>query len=544
MSFYDLLSEPVLSVSFQSGAALYAAEKTGDGWCWKDAEARLNPQSGEVTVVAQSSPLEKVIISWRVDMPADTRIMGDHWERGYGDLEFRGFVPERKLPWYFLAVSGAITWGVGVKTGCGAICSWKLTRDRLTLILDVQNGGMGVELGGRTLLAATVVSATSKDGESAFAFGRRFCAMLCDKPVMPDAPVYGGNNWYYAYGNSSHEKIIQDSDFIASLSAGNSNLPYMFIDDGWQICCNGGHTGGPYNIGNRNFPDMPGLAAKMKDIGVKPGLWIRPLLNAMRTSKSWWLPGGRSVDDTLGFKFPWMLDPSIPEVLEVIREDFSRIVSWGFSAIKHDYTTYDIFGRWGFDMGEEMTNPGWHFADRSKTTMEIILQMYRVIAEASGDALVVACNTVSHAVAGIFAMQRTGDDTSGIDWHRTRKMGVNTMAFRAMQHGTFYAADADCVGITPNIDWSLNEQWLDLVARSGTPLLVSIDPSFANATHKAALKEAFRIASVEQPVGEPLDWLHTQSPSEFKLMGEKLRYKWDGLSDGEMLDINFGRSGL
>jgi len=542
MAFYDLFKEPVLSVSFQSGGDLYSAEKSGDGWCWKDAEARFSPQSGEINIRAEKLPLEKVIISWRVDMPANTQIMGDHWERGYGDLEFRGFVPERKLPWYFLAVSSEKTWGVGVKTGCRAFCSWKLTRDRLTLILDVQNGGMGVLLGGRTLLAARVITATSSVDESAFQFGRRFCSLLCHKPVMPDAPVYGGNNWYYAYGNSTHDKILQDSNFIASLAPGNTNRPYMFIDDGWEVCRNSDHTGGPWHIGNSDFPDMPGLAAKMKDIGVKPGLWIRPLLNAARVPKSWWLPENRCVDKSLGFQYPWMLDPSIPEVIEFIREDFSRIAGWGYSAIKHDYTTYDILGRWGFDMGEELTNPGWHFTDRTRTTMEIILDMYQAMAEAPGDALVVACNTVSHAAAGIFAMQRTGDDTSGVDWHRTRKMGVNTMAFRAMQHGTFYAADADCVGITPNIDWQLNKQWLDLVAKSGTPLLVSIDPAIADAQHREALKDAFSIASVEQPIAEPLDWLYNQSPCEYKLMGEKVRYQWDGA--GEMLDINFGRSGL
>ncbi|MCL2361528.1 MAG: alpha-galactosidase [Defluviitaleaceae bacterium] len=540
---YDIFKEPVFSVSFQSNGALYSADKSGDSWCWKDAEACVFSKLDEVSIMAQNTPLEKVIITWRVDMPLKTSIMGDHWERGYGDLEFRGFAPERKLPWYFLAVSGKNTWGVGVKTGCGAFCSWKLTRDRLTLILDVQNGGMGVLLKGRTLIAAHVVSAESDEDESTFAFGKRFCSLLCDKPVMPEAPVYGGNNWYYAYGNSSHDKILQDSDFIASLSAGNANRPYMFIDDGWEVCHNGDHTGGPWHIGNSDFPDMPGLAAKMKDIGVKPGVWIRPLLNAVSVPKSWWLPGNRYVERSLGFQYPWMLDPSIPDVLEFIREDFKRLVSWGYN-IKHDYTTYDILGRWGFDMGEELTNPGWHFADRTRTTMEIILDMYRVMAEASGDALVVACNTVSHATAGIFAMQRTGDDTSGFDWHRTRKMGVNTMAFRAMQHGAFYAADADCVGITPRIDWSLNKQWLDLVAKSGTPLLVSIDPATADTVHKAALKDAFKTASVEQPIAEPLDWLYNQSPCEFKLMGENVRYKWDGASPGEMLNINFGRSGL
>ena len=44
-------------------------------------------------------------------------------------------------------------------------------------------------------------------------------------------------------------------------------------------------------------------------------------------------------------------------------------------------------------------------------------------------------------------IQRTGDDTSGKTWERTRVMGVNTLAFCLPQHGVFYEIDADCVGI-------------------------------------------------------------------------------------------------
>ena len=71
---------------------------------------------------------------------------------------------------------------------------------------------------------------------------------------------------------------------------------------------------------------------------------------------------------------------------------------------------------------------------------------------------------------------RTGDDTSGRDWSRTKKMGINTLAFRSPQQGNFFDMDADCVGLTNAIPWSLNRQWLDLLARSGTPLFVSAAP--------------------------------------------------------------------
>lgn len=51
------------------------------------------------------------------------------------------------------------------------------------------------------------------------------------------------------------------------------------------------------------------------------------------------------------------------------------------------------------------------------------------------------------------------------------EMGINTLAFRMLQQGTFYGADADCVGITEHIDWNKNRQWMEVLAESGTPFL-------------------------------------------------------------------------
>jgi len=63
-------------------------------------------------------------------------------------------------------------------------------------------------------------------------------------------------------------------------------------------------------------------------------------------------------------------------------------------------------------------------------------------------------------------------------------MGVNTLAFRMAQHNRFFAADADCVPLTGGIPWELTRQWLDLVARSGTALFVSVDPAAITAEQR------------------------------------------------------------
>ena len=68
---------------------------------------------------------------------------------------------------------------------------------------------------------------------------------------------------------------------------------------------------------------------------------------------------------------------------------------------------------------------------------------------------------MGHLGAGLFEIQRTGDDTSGHVWERTRRMGVNTLAYRLPQHGTFFVIDADCAAHTSQTPWnSIGNFWI------------------------------------------------------------------------------------
>ncbi len=500
--------------------------RNGQNWIGQDIllEATEAETAGQhASSLSVSSPRRALLqlrLRWRGQPSPDLIYLGDQWERSYGDLGWRGIDPERVLPWYALAANGRATAAVGVKTGASAFAYWQIDSDGVTLVLDVRSGGRGVLLGDRHLLAATVV-AEEYAGISTYAAARRFCKVLCGAPRMPAAPVYGGNNWYYAYGKSSAKDILDDSERIASWSPHSANRPFTVIDDGWQPF----DTAGPWDRGNEHFPDMPALAAAMRAAGVRPGIWTRPLFTRDGVPDSWKLqsPGAhREQAESRG----WTLDPSLPEVLDRVHKDIQRLVEWGYELIKHDFSTYDLFGRWGFSMGSSLTDGGWTFADRTRTSAEIISALYQRIRKAAGDALVLGCNTVGHLSAGIFELQRIGDDTSGREWTRTRKMGVNTLAFRAPQHGTFFAVDADCVGLTRDVPWEENRQWLDLLARSGTPLFVSAAPNAVGPERAKALREAFARAAIAQPLGEPLDWMRTTEPEHWRLNGRTIVYDW------------------
>jgi hypothetical protein len=52
-----------------------------------------------VDVRAEGSCVRRVRLRWNEPQPANALYLGDHWERGYGDLAWRTCVPERIMPW-------------------------------------------------------------------------------------------------------------------------------------------------------------------------------------------------------------------------------------------------------------------------------------------------------------------------------------------------------------------------------------------------------------------------------------------------------------
>ena len=512
MQFTDILSE--------------TPEIRSDGL---DVQVDLENLGDSLAVWVTAREVTRVSLSWKAAI-RDALVLGDAWERGYGDLAWKPADASRVLPWYALICENSLTYGFGVKTGCAAFAHWKAGEDRLTLVLDLRNGGSSTKLNGRRLLAASVVCREGRREESAYEAARALCTQMCDRPRFPKEPVYGINNWYYAYGRSSEEEILRDADALASWTPAGNVKPFVVIDDGWQTAHSDSYNGGPWDSGNEAFPDMKGLAEKIKGRNQRPGLWLRPLVTRERVPESLCLQRNPEelAYDRSGFS---VLDPSHPEVLKKVSGMMRTIQAWGYELIKHDFTTCDLFGRWGSTMGDEMTESGWHFWDQTRTTAEIILGLYQALRQGAGDSvLLLGCNTVSHLSAGIHDLQRTGDDTSGREWERTKKMGINTLAFRMPQHNTFYGSDADCVGITAQIPWEKNRQWMDLLARSATPLFLSVDPAAVTPQIASEIREAICkcLACAEPGRREavPLNWQETAFPDRWQVNGQTVCYDW------------------
>ncbi len=300
-------------------------------WVYRDIIVRLKNNKDSIAVFIQSPilPLKEVQLSWTYTTSKEAKILGDAWERTYGDESFQPINTTKKLPWYCVTYNNNSTTCFGVKTGCSTFCYWRIAENNLELNLDTRSGGSGVLLGTRMLHAADIVTTKNDSKENAFATVHRFCKQMCDNPRTVKQPVYGINDWYFAYGNNSADLILQHTSLLAPLATNTSNKPFSVIDMGWA-------AGTDYSTPNEKFGDMHKLADKIKQLGMRPGIWTRPLWATGKESKKLLAPNFQNNNKNDG----QTLDPTIEENIHHIKNMLGLYKQWGFEMVKHDYTTF------------------------------------------------------------------------------------------------------------------------------------------------------------------------------------------------------------
>ncbi|MHA1269650.1 MAG: alpha-galactosidase [Candidatus Helarchaeota archaeon] len=172
-----------------------------------------------------------------------------------------------------------------------------------------------------------------------------------------DHIITGFCTWYNYYQNISEDECIKN---LIQIKSQKSNIPieYFQLDDGYQIIC--GDWPEPTN---KKFPNgMKNLVEKIKERGLKPGLWIAPFLvspisKLYKEHPDWviknkngkpiascWNPnlyGGSTSNWKMFkgvFKPLYALDTTNPEVQTWLYNLFTKISKeWGFEYIKIDF---------------------------------------------------------------------------------------------------------------------------------------------------------------------------------------------------------------
>lgn len=239
---------------------------------------KINESRIQVQLCAEKTPLSYLRLRWNFtaeEKRENIRILGDEWERGYGHMEWRGILPERCMPWTCTVSNGSdacrdtagrLTECFGVAAQPACLAFWQYDGAGITAFLDIRNGGKGVVLQGRTLHVCDIVFKEYRDMSAMMAAKHFYRALFPTPPSLPH-PVYGGNTWYYSYGDITREGVLEAGKLMAELCEGLEK-PYMVIDDGWSP----NRTDGPWDRGNAAFPDMAEVADSLRRMNLRPGI--------------------------------------------------------------------------------------------------------------------------------------------------------------------------------------------------------------------------------------------------------------------------------
>src|SRR5258708_40088519 len=116
-------------VTVQSATRDVRLVRENEGRWTSDGIAVTTIEHGDAIRVSLTSPAvaaKRIHLRWRGDLSNVRLILGDAWERGYGDLEWRGGVPDRVMPWYVATSDGERTHTYGVRTGVHAFWFWPI----------------------------------------------------------------------------------------------------------------------------------------------------------------------------------------------------------------------------------------------------------------------------------------------------------------------------------------------------------------------------------------------------------------------------------
>lgn len=124
----------------------------------------------------------------------------------------------------------------------------------------------------------TVLTAKNSLGESS----RDFRIVVGDTLAL--TPPMGWNSWYIHYNRVTDAVMRQAADQMIGTGMADYGYQYVNIDDCWMVKDGSDDPilGGPQRdengrlLGNKNFPDMAGLAAYIHAKGLKAGLYISP----------------------------------------------------------------------------------------------------------------------------------------------------------------------------------------------------------------------------------------------------------------------------
>jgi hypothetical protein len=329
--------------------------------------------------------------------------------------------------------------------------------------------------------------------------------------------VNGWCNWFYTHDIFDEKEILENAEFV-SHNLKEYGLEYIQIDEGFQ------RMHGEWE-GNSRFPlGLKSFAAKVKDLGLKPGIWIAPFVIS---ENSWvhknhpdWLL--KNADGSLKRIGPWpgentdwftnenpkrySLDITHPQAEQWFTELIDSIANnWGFEMIKIDFVAWTVFS-------------ADHFYDPAASPAEVYKKALKIMHSVAGDDCHILDCGPGHVSAGsIHSMRVEYDQNYGFfpevwkQYFLGYSSSAGALGKRYFYHNRAWTNDIDhiCLDL---VSETQAEAIASLIALSGGNLMSGDRLTVLDASKIDILQKVFPASGI---TARPINLLETDPQTAF-----------------------------
>lgn len=237
----------------------------------------------------------------------------------------------------------------------------------------------------------------------------------------------GWCSWYYYYFRITENDLLENIEFLKN-NREKYPLEYFQIDDGYQSAL------GDWLVTNKaQFThEMDFIAEKIKDAGLKPGIWLAPFLAEeksalLREHPEWML---HDSDGNICMPVDWrggkaaVLDTTRDDVCQFLENLFRTLHQQGWEYFKLDFMMY------------ECSTPNCVYNDRTATRAQALRKGLEAIRRGAGDdSLILGGTMVMGPAVGVVNAERIGTDITPF-WVREKaaKFDEASAVYRAIRN--------------------------------------------------------------------------------------------------------------
>jgi len=324
--------------------------------------------------------------------------------------------------------------------------------------------------------------------------------------------INGWCSWFYTHTRATEEEQLKNAEFIAQ-HLKPYGMEWVQIDDGYQ------RAFGDWE-GNQLYPHgMKWLAGKIRDLGLKAGLWVAPTVISENTEiaqkhQDWLVHDAQgNVQKVMSDRAKYALDITHPEARAWVRDLFKTICEdWGYDFIKIDFV------EWTALAAERYHDPTLGKAGAYRL-------LFQTLREAMGPSRhLLDCGPGPETV-GLLDSLRIELDLAHLTWDQyTRNFNSNApaMAKRYYWHRRAWINDADQLGLA-RLTIPQARAAASIIALSGgttisSDRLYELDP--------ARLEILQKVLPAYGEAARPLDLFETSFPEIFALKVRKDFGEW------------------